>query len=573
MRVGLQSITLENFQSIRKAVEIPLSPATLLYGPNSAGKSAVLDGFSLLHRLLKGTGEDLVDMIRRWSHKESKSSKQLPLRIGFKAVTRAMVHPAASTVMVLHELPDYFTSDEDSLIYEDNSKNIFIEFKAKWEHHTESPEILISIDGKNVLHISPEDDCGYHEIKIKTWPFGTAFGDFLEEYGYHNQDSDTFTLSNMLSTQTDEGIDIFPGFSDKEHLTFNNTLRWISKYLLKLSAESLHYPEIIDATRGAIRNYSLTFFSNLINNSNQPPHTFSTHTPKWISASVASSDLPLISKIGRSYFKEYHDHHYGEHKAGKKAEDSSNPVNPIERDPILGEVKEAVIDAVACFFNPHDGISPKSSTEPLHQFINRSLREHLFIDQGYSVVFDVCEVLPDRKSKAGKEFWLERGAVGGFKGSPCAWMTCSLQDNAGRKVSFEDVGTGISCVLPVLAGLHSGFSFSQQPELHLHPALQSALGDVVIEAANRENSIHILETHSEYLLLRLLKRIRQTCTGKQPKGSPLRLTPDQVSVLYFNPQSDGSTEVKRIRISDEGEFLDRWPRGFFEERSKDLFDE
>ena len=113
----------------------------------------------------------------------------------------------------------------------------------------------------------------------------------------------------------------------------------------------------------------------------------------------------------------------------------------------------------------------------------------------------------------------------------------------------------------------------QQPELHLHPALQSALGDICIEAVNAGPALHILETHSEYILLRCLKRIRQTTYGRQPGESPLRLKPEQIVVLYFDPQPDGSTRVKRIRVTEDGDFMDRWPRGFFEERGKDLFDE
>jgi predicted ATPase len=58
-----------------------------------------------------------------------------------------------------------------------------------------------------------------------------------------------------------------------------------------------------------------------------------------------------------------------------------------------------------------------------------------------------------------------------------------------------------------------------------------------------------------------------------PEGSPLALRPEDLRVLYFEPQPDGYTKVKNIRVSTQGDFIDRWPRGFFEERSKELFDE
>jgi predicted ATPase len=58
-----------------------------------------------------------------------------------------------------------------------------------------------------------------------------------------------------------------------------------------------------------------------------------------------------------------------------------------------------------------------------------------------------------------------------------------------------------------------------------------------------------------------------------PDNSPQRLNPTRISVLYFDPQQDGSTKVRKIRLTEDGEFIDRWPRGFFEERGRELFDE
>ena len=46
-----------------------------------------------------------------------------------------------------------------------------------------------------------------------------------------------------------------------------------------------------------------------------------------------------------------------------------------------------------------------------------------------------------------------------------------------------------------------------------------------------------------------------------------------IAVVYFNPTMEDRTEVARLRVADSGEFLDRWPRGFFNERDVDLFDE
>jgi hypothetical protein len=68
-------------------------------------------------------------------------------------------------------------------------------------------------------------------------------------------------------------------------------------------------------------------------------------------------------------------------------------------------------------------------------------------------------------------------------------------------VTHRDVGIGISQVLPVLVmayGSQGKLLAMEQPEIHLHPALQAELADVFIDAAlgERRNTF-VLETHSE----------------------------------------------------------------------------
>jgi predicted ATPase len=130
-------------------------------------------------------------------------------------------------------------------------------------------------------------------------------------------------------------------------------------------------------------------------------------------------------------------------------------------------------------------------------------------------------------------------------------------------VTHRDVGIGISQVLPVLVmayGSRDKLLAMEQPEIHLHPALQAELGDVFIESAlgERKNTF-ILETHSEHMILRLMRRIRE---GK--------LSPDDVGVIFVEPHSQGSRFVE-LQIDEEGDFIDEWPGGFFEESFHEKF--
>lgn len=147
-----------------------------------------------------------------------------------------------------------------------------------------------------------------------------------------------------------------------------------------------------------------------------------------------------------------------------------------------------------------------------------------------------------------------------------------VEDAGGRRLDFDQVGSGVSYVLPVLASLwEHPRSWIQQPELHLHPAAQCELGDAFIRGFNRGH-FSVVETHSEHLLLRVLRRVRQTANGTSPDRE-LSCLPEVIAVLYFDPQEDGSTSVTRLRVTRSGDFSDRWPAGFFEERDKELFDE
>jgi len=134
------------------------------------------------------------------------------------------------------------------------------------------------------------------------------------------------------------------------------------------------------------------------------------------------------------------------------------------------------------------------------------------------------------------------------------------------------VGIGVSQVLPVLVSAYASKNkiiAIEQPEIHLHPGLQAELGDVFIESAMSENgNTFLLETHSEHLILRILRRIRDNNKG-ECNGVPI--TNKDVAVLYVAPDKNGS-KVINIPITEDGDFETDWPEGFFEEREKELFD-
>jgi len=129
-------------------------------------------------------------------------------------------------------------------------------------------------------------------------------------------------------------------------------------------------------------------------------------------------------------------------------------------------------------------------------------------------------------------------------------------------VSTEDVGFGISQILPVITQVLASKDLVigvEQPEIHLHPRLQAHLADLFIEATGPDHRNQIIaESHSENLLLRLQRRIRE--------GS---LDPEMVTVNYVGASQGTGSWIQQLRLGTDGEFIDEWPHGFFEERLDD----
>lgn len=142
-------------------------------------------------------------------------------------------------------------------------------------------------------------------------------------------------------------------------------------------------------------------------------------------------------------------------------------------------------------------------------------------------------------------------------------------------VNLADSGFGYSQLLPIILSMwRSVYSDTtrrmnrgpreskvitfaiEQPELHLHPALQGLLIDafvsLVMDREHRDVRM-IIETHSETILNRIGYLISKRVSNLRPKD---------VSVLIFDGTSDGAVVVRKSGYDDQG-YLRSWPLGFF----------
>ena len=129
-------------------------------------------------------------------------------------------------------------------------------------------------------------------------------------------------------------------------------------------------------------------------------------------------------------------------------------------------------------------------------------------------------------------------------------------------VPLTDVGFGVSQVLPALVLLYyvpeGSTVMLEHPEIHLHPSVQSGLADIMLSAAKTRNIQIIMESHSEYLLRRLQRRVAEGEVAGQKVSS------EDVKLYFVSQGEEGSDEahLEDVRLNSLGE-IENWPKNFF----------
>jgi predicted ATPase len=135
---------------------------------------------------------------------------------------------------------------------------------------------------------------------------------------------------------------------------------------------------------------------------------------------------------------------------------------------------------------------------------------------------------------------------------------------AGPPANLLDVGYGVSQALPVVVqsvlAERGRMLLLQQPEVHLHPRGQAALGSFFSKLIAKDAKRFVIETHSDYLLDRVRTEVARST-----------LRPDDVQILFFE-KSGIETTVHEISIDKQGNVVGAPPtyRSFFMEEERAL---
>ena len=132
-----------------------------------------------------------------------------------------------------------------------------------------------------------------------------------------------------------------------------------------------------------------------------------------------------------------------------------------------------------------------------------------------------------------------------------------------------DVGYGVSQALPIVTELfrpdatERDLFLLQQPEVHLHPSAQAALGSLFCAIASPERQI-IVETHSDHLVDRVRMDIRDGVSN---------LKPEDVSILFFE-RGTLDVRIHSLQVDEQGNVLhapESYRRFFMEEVHRSLW--
>jgi hypothetical protein len=140
---------------------------------------------------------------------------------------------------------------------------------------------------------------------------------------------------------------------------------------------------------------------------------------------------------------------------------------------------------------------------------------------------------------------LGKGAAAPFE------LLVTLSDS---QLRINSVGYGVSQALPVVVEMlvrDKGAWFAiQQPEVHLHPRAQAALGDLLFQMTELEQKHFVIETHSDFMVDRFRLNMRRT---KQHKV--------KAQVVFFERHGDGN-KLSIIPIQTDGDYSPEQPKTF-----------
>jgi hypothetical protein len=574
----LTGIFLKNFQTIKEPTFISLDKLCLLYGPNSAGKSSILDAIKLLKDIAFNSGNTSA----AWQFIKNSAERFDGAAVGIEFVCQSFGNDSKD-VNQWWDMPNA----RDEYLHQD----FFLSIKGKKvqiEFADQGSTIRIAIEGKPLFEINSHFtnfDYFYQRQDV----VGDAYGDQSEAIFEDRFITGQLVVykSNELNHLYDYDLSDFTGIWGGKHRLFPHHNSYFYDLFAQDSEEVLWLNGISFSLDGWMQSNLVGVHFRVEDFVFEKYEELSGH---WTRDEDKKRYLEFIkehfSKEGNEEFiQQRHRIFFGLQSI---ARDLDKIVQgffyqiqmAMEYSHVRGD--RQVLNSENCFSYPEDeNLKLMNSVggygEPMARYARYLSNLEAFQYPAPCMDFDFVNASLDKYIPSLKGYVIESNTYSLKHPSDEDWkkrelIYLNVKNKTGKVLGFQDVGSGISYIFPILASLWaSKMNFIEQPELHLHPSAQCELGDVFITAFNNQ-SLAIIESHSEHLLLRLLRRIRETTKGYlMPKE--FKFSNEDLRIYYFKPEPEGHTTVKEIRVDKYGELLTPWPGGFFSERDRELFDE
>ena len=542
----LREYRLTNFKAFGETVTIPIRPLTLIFGANSSGKSSIFQSLLLLKQTLEEAKNPNTALLRKGSlvdlgtyrdfvHRhETERNFEFGARFDLEKTQYprlfSEIHKSANAVDIGLAIQFFYDEEKDSATLGRGNVAIgdetcplisYIPFRRA-EKVVTAFRLNSESDFWRSWWESTKNSIGFKEISL---------------------DPDNYQLEDIIAD-----IMMRLLFTGVPYKNFLPTGRRISFYLDKQSGETY---------RGHPQAFVEQYLRDILEQKEKIPAPY---IPYVYDA------LKLVAYRGKNSLKERIDVH--------KLEREMSDDNPLNISPIISVTCSAfrrlLEDLV--YLGPLRIQPERYSTfsGDTNDYVGQS-GEHL-----PSILFQRPELVEQINKDLGQlnvKYRLKLDKLQYEDASSSNVFSLRLVDTRTKiDASLRDVGFGISQVLPVV--MQSGLSekktlLIEQPEIHLHPAHQAELGDMFIRSAlGEQGNTFLLETHSEHLLLRIMRRMRETSTDELPEGA-LAVRPEDVMVLFV--ESDGSQSIVReMPLNERGELVKAWPGGFFEEGLREI---
>ncbi len=607
-QTGITGITIENFKGIGAPVTIPLRPITLLFGANSAGKSTIIQALHYARELLERNNPDAdipqaggnaIDFggFRNLVHKHDLGRA---IQIRFEITPDDDGLPGLDDVMGLPLEYDtgYWQTLESSRLFHAHFPDLgaLLADSAKLAASRGRFELLQK--NQQLIKDRPPDISSLTKtvsLQLSVAWDASAQRPWLKAVAYSLNGVPLFTI-------TQENLGAIPAFTtvNYAHPTikefFTPVLAELESTTEDAPPEDQSHDDIALATAGpeSVAAEFRNFFDSLadtegrvlLKGQKRALSDLSAPLPLGVSLNTEEGNYgyefwiaAIVNQIilGSTFLLKKHlaDFRYLGPIRVKPDRHHHPPSLPDEARWADGS---AAWDLLLRHCEPH---TPKG--QAFVQEVSQWMAQEDRLDLGYSFSVGANRPLPQdsplwanlnllRQQYDEKDEEFYRKAIWAELEKISATTSLQFTDLKNQvPVGPADIGMGVLQVVPVIAAALDPKTKSlavEQPELHLHPSAQARMGDLFVTQAKKDR-LFLIETHSETLMLRIFRRIRETKRGKLPRPE-LEIARDSISLLYV-ATSNAGTSITPIRLDEQGKFADQIPGGFFEEGFDELF--